>query len=111
MTKSISERLQEIMRRESAATPGPWAMDYEVYEGLTTAMVKAEAIVQDYLTEKGYAEEIVRQPRDPKDPLSRRQVYQDGRFIAHARMDIPFLLELVSELQCELLDRKRADQA
>lgn len=79
--------IEQIKARAEAATPGPWSY-YKTISG-------------DYLIEL---------PADDGAPLAHIHLHQgkdeQGRnaaFIAHARTDIPLLIQEIDRLQAELL--------
>ena len=79
------ERLNEILARVKGATPGPWAIgdgsEKMFFQGWDTVQSKDRVI----------AERAVYHYHDPDD--FDRQVQRDLVFIAHARQDIPDLLD------------------
>jgi hypothetical protein len=99
----IEERLQEIQDRVQKASPGPWKVQEKIYED-----------GKEYLAER----RIVTDYKHPqlKDVVGiitlgiciyepHYRVFIDkenAEFIAHAREDIPFLLNLVREQQKEI---------
>lgn len=87
------ERIAEIRARAEAATPGPWKAGKDDF---TKNIIEA---VKDRGT-------IIVQRRDDHNmfwnsiiPL--KQTFSDADFIAHAREDVPALLEEVERLRAE----------
>ncbi|MFB7548541.1 hypothetical protein [Streptomyces sp. NPDC056154] len=79
-------RLAEIEARAAAATPGPWQNDQaEIHQGMPDAPDIWVAWI-------GEALDIDDQP----------QSNNNAAFIAHAREDIPYLLDRVAELEAKL---------
>lgn len=94
MTTELETRLREIEEWEKAATPGPW-----------TPLLKSKGLTGVHATDcKIYHAEF--DPGCLKDTHDRQK--RDAEFIAHARGDIPFLVEQVRRLQAE---RKLSDNA
>jgi len=90
------ERIKEILARCEAATPGPW--EVEKY----------------YYTEPGYEEDIrfaavVHKARGANGTVVRSHwsnpAERDIEFIAHARKDIPDLLDYIAELEKKQIPR------
>lgn len=80
---SILDRLDEIQARADAATEGPWGVDGAAHPGPDDSLVV-------YPLEHGGAVAYVQ-------PL-----YADAEFIAHARTDVPWLIEQVRKLDAAL---------
>jgi len=86
-----SNRLAEIRAREAAATPGHWGTDYDgngtyyVHSRLRTE--PGTGMVSDGV--------VARLQGEHGDG----QTYHNARFAAHAREDVPFLLDRVAELE------------
>lgn len=85
-----SDRLQEIRERAAAATPGPWALEWdsagsEYPEPDSPWPWRIEAVCN-----------IIEE--NDQNPTA------DGEFIAEARSDIPWLLQLVTDQQKEIED-------
>ena len=87
--EAIAARLAEIDARVQAATPGPW----ESGDGTTEAYHYG----QEAVVSKGHRTIFVH-PTYRGVPFD-GQTYSDNRFIAHSREDIPWLRNLVRELQ------------
>lgn len=88
------ERLAAIKARADAATPGPWKTGEDDFTKHTIYAAKDRAT-------------IIVQRRDDSDmfwnsiiPL--KQTFSDAAFIAHAREDVPALLEEVERLRKQL---------
>lgn len=91
-----TDRIDEIRAREAAATPGHWGTDYDsqgtyhVHARLRTepgAGMVSDGVVAVLRGEHGDG-----------------QTYHNARFTAHAREDIPFLLDRVAELEALVKD-------
>ena len=94
MTTELETRLREIEEWEKAATPGPW-----------TPLLKSKGLTGVHATDcKIYHAEF--DPGCLKDTHDRQK--RDAEFIAHARGDIPFLVEQVRRLQAENDETSRA---
>lgn len=89
--------LEQIRERLEAATPGPWFREYG-------DVITAHPDPRD--TEEGYDDprhaRVVRAA--PHLPKKDRQSIADADFIAHARTDVAFLLDLVKRQQ-EAIER------
>jgi hypothetical protein len=85
VTEEERERVTQIEDRVAAATPGPWDSGSRVRGTQTNVVTGPDAL-----------EIVVRKPgsffRDYKD---------DADFVAHARKDVPWLIELVKRLEDE----------
>ena len=75
----MDDRLNEIRKREQAASPGPWKK-----ETVDLALETAKTVGIVFVIHSG------------------SQWDKDTDFIAHAREDIPWLLDLVAELRARL---------
>lgn len=84
----MNGRIEEIRARCEAATAAPWEADYNV--PFTTDFV-------GIMTMNGY---IVEANNFDSDEENTRE--EDAEFIAHAREDIPYLLELLTERDAEI---------
>lgn len=84
------DRLAEIRARCDAATPGPWKStahtedEHEPIDRVLGPKVREIAIINPY---GGFG----------NDEWNR--TIFDGEFIAHAREDIPFLLDVITKLR------------
>lgn len=77
-TDEIRQRLAEVEAREQAATEGPWATDgAEIYQG-----------------EAGAGFPWVGETLDPDNP---EQSNANASFAAHARADVPWLVDLLKQ--------------
>jgi len=85
---SITTDLDAIRARADAATAGPWAV--EVDGGV------------DMYTGEGWRQVDVCIPESGEGGAAmgdHELAFEDATFIAHARTDVPFLLDLVDELR------------
>ncbi|MEW2393121.1 hypothetical protein AB0933_32645 [Streptomyces venezuelae] len=100
-------RTDQIRAREQAATKGPWGF----YDGDTYANVAADL----QMTGRGSyqcRQQIARlededvfddqEQQDWDNEQASEQMTANAAFIAHAREDIPFLLQRIAELETEL---------
>lgn len=86
--------LDAIRARAEAATPGPWVTDWD-----------AGYVVQSALS---LVADVHGEPVRADDPLDYDDTGQpDAEFIAHARVDIPMLLDEIERLRA-LLDESGA---
>lgn len=87
---NVPARLAEIRDREQAATDGHWGT---YYDGKGTYTVEAQPclIPGQGNVNAGTVATLVGEHGDS-------QTYANARFTAHARDDVPFLLDLVTEL-------------
>lgn len=81
-TMTWTDRLAEIRARAEKATLGPWQ---QWFSDPTAHMIVAEARASD-----GFQQ------------VAENVTDEDAEFIAHARTDIPYLLDLVDELERRL---------
>lgn len=81
----IDERLKEIRERAEQATPGPWGYDQ-------------------------FSEYVYNHERKIADVGDDDMTDRDGFFIAEARQDIPFLLDVIHKLRWMLLLTKHIAQ-
>lgn len=102
------DRLEEIKARCGAATPGPWARYIEVGEKtisiyqkkrLDTALSYAGAIPEGWSGNLDKLDFTVKS--SPVNSDNWHQAKFDAHFIAHARQDIPWLIEEVERLRAE----------
>lgn len=81
-------RVDDIRARAEAATQGPWAIWHDLdHRGFTTV---GDAESYDEILANGECEE--------SNPTAHVYVEEDAEFIAHAREDVPWLLEHVDRL-------------
>jgi hypothetical protein len=88
MPKLTQEQLEAIRQRAENATAGPWFED--------NGDVKTIAI-----TDRKYTE---------PEMIAEAWFTNDATFIAHARTDIPALLDHIAELEAELTRLKQLDK-
>jgi len=89
-TTDVHARLTEIRDREQVATPGHWGTYYDG-QGTYTVEAQPRLIPGQGNVTAGTVATLVGEHGDG-------QTYANARFIAHAREDVPFLLDLVAEL-------------
>jgi len=104
MKNEILRRLEEIEKRASKATPGPWrygeSRDEQWVESSLPPNVPHHLIVYD---------EYIGEP----DQEVWKQTANDLSFIAHAREDVPWLCSLmrkllaIAEAACPFADERR----
>ena len=87
MSENIDERLAAIRARAEAATPGPWHIEDD-------SNFKNEEHAGSVVTEQGYYLAKIEPDVDDADG--------NAEFIAHAREDVPYLLDLVTALSSPL---------
>lgn len=108
MELTNSDRLQEIRERAEAATPGPWtAPSWEVDDEPILMPLVMPAWKPHMKTEDG--EEYECEGCD--ECLDSEGRSADPHFVASAREDIPWLLQLVTEQQREIDRYRRALEA
>jgi len=93
MNKEILKRLEEIERRVTKATPGPWVYG----ESEREQWVKAGDKLVVYLEYYG-----------KPDPEVYQQTKHDFEFVAHTREDVPWLRQIVRELLAQYAAMRRA---
>lgn len=88
---TATPRIEEIRARADAATPGHWGTDYD---GAGTYYVHARLRTElgAGMVSDGVVATIQGEHGDD-------QTYRNARFAAHAREDVPFLLDRVAELE------------
>lgn len=74
--------IEQIKARAEAATPGPWERHYD-------GIIRRVDGLDNWICQ------------EPSGDI--RQITADMEFIAHARTDIPFLIQEIERLQAELL--------
>jgi hypothetical protein len=89
-----STRLDEIRAREQAATPGHWGTEYDG-EGTYYVHARLRTTPQEGMASDGVVATL---PGEHADG----QTYANARFTAHAREDVPFLLDRVAELEAQV---------
>jgi hypothetical protein len=93
--------LDAIEARANDATEGPWHCRY-VHEADYDVCIRGGL---DHVTILAGTE-----PTDPDDVLLYGQngaTHEDGKFIAHAREDVPALLQRVRELERQVIGKDR----
>lgn len=93
-TVDVQKRLEEIRAREAAATPGHWGTYYDG-QGTYTIEAQPRLIPGHGNVSEGKVATLEGEHGDGV-------TYANARFTAHAREDVPFLLDLVAELQARL---------
>ncbi|WP_327335067.1 hypothetical protein [Streptomyces anulatus] len=84
-------RIEEIRTRTDVATPGNWGTHYDGKGAYTVEARPGLDLNQGPVNDGGVAT-LTGEHGD-------QQAYQDARFIAHAREDVPYLLGRVVELE------------
>jgi len=90
-TPDTSTRIDEIRAREQAATPGHWGTYYDG-NGTYTVQAQPRLIPGTGNVNSGDIATLSGEHGDG-------QTYANARFAAHARDDVPFLLDRVAELE------------
>jgi hypothetical protein len=90
-TPETSTRIDEIRAREQAATPGRWGTEYDG-EGTYYVHARLRTTPQEGMASDGVVASLSGEHGDG-------QTYANARFAAHAREDVPFLLDRVAELE------------
>lgn len=111
------DRIAEIRQREQQATKGPWcagrliydqAGDYVVWKHRGDGEIHLGGPQRSYVGNVG---ECIQ----PVMPVEADQLFEaekaDAEFIAHARQDVPYLLDLVASLQSRLRQREQEREA
>lgn len=93
-TTDVQKRLEEIRAREAAATPGYWGTCYDG-QGAYTVEAQPRLIPGHGNVNEGTVATLEGEHGDG-------QTYANARFTAHAREDVPFLLERVAELEAQV---------
>ncbi|MEW1565767.1 hypothetical protein AB0454_22610 [Streptomyces sp. NPDC093509] len=86
-----ASRLALIRGRADAATPGHWGTDYDG-KGTYVIHSRLRTTPKEGMASDGVVASLVGQHGD-------QQTYANARFTAHARDDVPFLLDRVTELE------------
>lgn len=89
-TTDVRARLDEIRAREQAATEGHWGTYYDG-KGTYTVEAQPRLIPGQGNVNAGTVATLVGEHGDD-------QTYANARFVARARQDVQFLLDLVAEL-------------
>ncbi|WP_406145640.1 hypothetical protein [Streptomyces anulatus] len=92
-------RIDEIRTRTDAATPGHWGTSYDG-KGTYTVEARPRLDPRAGSVDEGPVATLAGEHGD-------EQTYRDARFIAHAREDVPYLLErlaLVEALVADFID-------
>jgi hypothetical protein len=94
-------RLSEIRARVEAATPGPWELSET--HGTDAQWIDVVQATEDEIVsgETQPRLEIVHESYRLNQQRRTNQIIADCTFIAHARMDIPDLLDALAEAQAE----------
>ncbi|WP_399554217.1 hypothetical protein OG582_40545 (plasmid) [Streptomyces anulatus] len=87
-------RIEEIRTRTDAASPGHWGTHYDG-KGTYTVEARPRLDPRAGSVDEGAVATLTGEHGD-------QQAYQDARFIAHAREDVPYLLDRVAELEVRL---------
>lgn len=90
-TTDVQKRLEEIRAREAAATPGHWGTYYDG-KGTYTVQAQPRLVPGVGNVNGGDIATLMGEHGDG-------QTYHNARFAAHAREDVPYLLDLVAELE------------
>lgn len=93
MRKDWDKIIAEIKERVAAATPGPWKHDWGNWD--------VEGPNRENIADisSGY-----RYQEPDKSFHSKADPHDDAEFIAHARTDIPLLLERIEQLEDKCVD-------
>lgn len=94
----MNDRIEEIRKRESAATTGPWTVETMRPHTLGPAWVNAPTVRN--LASCGEAVSKIDMGWFGMVPHETMEA--NASFIAHARSDIPFLLSALDELKVKL---------
>ena len=104
------QECDEIRERADKATEGGWYWIFHDYSAITLAIDGTDFFVKDILTVtrcKGCQEHDKEATELPQGPTKFRcgwPIKPDAEFIAHARTDIPALLDTIDELRTKLAD-------
>lgn len=108
-----TDRLAQIEGRARAATPGQWGT-YDGGTGRIDIAADMRHTGHGYRCRRQIAQ-TVEMPIDNDqshehwtEEDDQKQIEADGEFIAHARTDVPWLVERVRELEAELLAARSA---
>jgi len=93
--KAREQRIREIAERDKKATPGEWTVGVD-----SCAKCREQGKEGEY--------EILEVPSGYHAMLERKE---DAEFIAHARMDIPFLLEALASERSSAIKEAREECA
>ena len=86
------EQLEEIRKRCEAATPGPWTSSRKDIDSYTSNPDEPEYGTQHVVY-------VYLQDDEPRFPLFGNNARNNAEFIAHARQDIPALLDALNEAE------------
>jgi hypothetical protein len=91
---TATPRIEEIRSRADAATPGHWGTSYD---GKGTYNIEAQPRLIPGVgnVDNGTVATLQGEHGDG-------QTYRNARFAAHAREDVPFLLDRVAELEAQV---------
>ncbi len=101
----VAQRLRDIAHRTQHATPGPWTWaDWDQDPSKPPWPDHTYTLQAPPETRPGgpFATYLANVPNRLLTDSTRESRVEDRLFIAHTRMDIPFLLELVWRLKIEL---------
>jgi hypothetical protein len=87
----MTDRIEEIRARADAATPGHWGTSYDG-KGNYTIEAQPRLIPGQGIVNEGAVATLAGEHGDG-------QTYSNARFAAHAREDVPFLLDRIAQLE------------
>jgi hypothetical protein len=87
---TLDSRLKEIKERCEAATEGPWKNEDNAWDGNSNVIVWDSEFDPIIYVNSGFGFQR-------KDPIEHKGNW-NSRFIAHARTDVPMLLEMVEHI-------------
>ena len=93
---SVLDRLDEIQSRADKATDGPWVVQEEEWAVISSS---SDSVLHAFAVEKDCTE--CGEPQVEAD-VEVVLVIEDAEFIAHARTDVPWLIEQVRKLDAAL---------
>lgn len=93
-TTDVQARLAEIRARADAATPGHWGTYYDG-KGTYTIEAQPRLIPGHGNVSEGVVATLTGEHGDG-------MTYANARFAAHARDDVPFLLDRIAELESQV---------
>jgi len=95
MNPDLTKRLEEIGKRAEKATPGPWEWSY--HPSHHDDVIALEGTIN------GIGQDVLLCTSDEDEAWGEISP-EDDSFIAHARQDIPFLLDLVESIRARTLE-------